>query len=59
MLVTKLAPDFKAPAVLGNNEVDEHFELSKNLGKNGAILSFGQKILPLYALQKSLRLTKE
>ncbi len=40
MLVTKLAPDFKAPAVLGNNEVDEHFELSKNLGKNGAILFF-------------------
>ncbi|WP_181226746.1 peroxiredoxin [Helicobacter pylori] len=43
MLVTKLAPDFKAPAVLGNNEVDEHFELSKNLGKNGAILFFWPK----------------
>ncbi len=59
MLVTKLAPDFKAPAVLGNNEVDEHFELSKNLGRSGAILFFWPKILLLYALQKSLRLTKE
>ncbi|CCF81521.1 Alkyl hydroperoxide reductase subunit C-like protein [Helicobacter bizzozeronii CCUG 35545] len=40
MLVTKLAPDFKATAILPNNQVDEHFELSKNLGRNGAVLVF-------------------
>ncbi|AFI03382.1 peroxiredoxin [Helicobacter cetorum] len=40
MLVTKLAPNFKASAVLGNNQIDKEFELSKNLGKNGAVLFF-------------------
>ncbi|BEG57616.1 Alkyl hydroperoxide reductase AhpC [Helicobacter sp. NHP21005] len=43
MLVTKIAPDFKATAVLPNNQVDEHFELSKNLGRNGAVLFFWPK----------------
>ncbi|BCZ18893.1 Alkyl hydroperoxide reductase AhpC [Helicobacter sp. NHP19-012] len=43
MLVTKVAPDFKATAVLPNNQVDEHFELSKNLGRNGAVLFFWPK----------------
>ncbi|TSA82515.1 peroxiredoxin [Helicobacter mehlei] len=43
MLVTKLAPDFKATAILPNNQVDEHFELSKNLGRNGAVLFFWPK----------------
>ncbi|CAM2867817.1 peroxiredoxin [Helicobacter felis] len=43
MLVTKLAPNFKATAVLGNNQVVEDFELSKNLGKNGAVLFFWPK----------------
>ncbi|BCZ17268.1 Alkyl hydroperoxide reductase AhpC [Helicobacter sp. NHP19-003] len=43
MLVTKVAPDFKAAAVLPNNQVDEHFELSKNLGRNGAVLFFWPK----------------
>ncbi|PAF52853.1 peroxiredoxin [Helicobacter sp. 13S00477-4] len=43
MLVTKKAPDFKAAAVLGNNQIVEDFELSKNLGKNGAILFFWPK----------------
>lgn len=43
MLVTKKAPDFKASAVLGNNQIVEDFELSKNLGKNGAIIFFWPK----------------
>ncbi|MCE3036990.1 peroxiredoxin [Helicobacter anatolicus] len=43
MLVTKKAPDFIAPAVLANNEIVENFELSKNLGKNGAVLFFWPK----------------
>ena len=43
MLVTKKAPDFIAPAVLPNNEIVENFELSKNLGKNGAVLFFWPK----------------
>ncbi|PAF43758.1 peroxiredoxin [Helicobacter sp. 11S03491-1] len=43
MLVTKKAPDFKAAAVLGNNQIVENFELSKNLGKNGAIIFFWPK----------------
>ncbi len=43
MLVTKLAPDFKASAILPNNQVDEHFELSRNLGQNGAVLFFWPK----------------
>ncbi|BDQ29671.1 peroxiredoxin [Helicobacter ailurogastricus] len=43
MLVTKVAPDFKATAVLPNNQVDEHFELSKNLGRNGVVLFFWPK----------------
>lgn len=43
MLVTKKAPDFTATAVLGNNQIVEDFQLSKNLGKNGAILFFWPK----------------
>ncbi len=43
MLVTKKAPDFKAPAVLANNTIVEDFELSKNLGKNGAVVFFWPK----------------
>ncbi|RDU63205.1 peroxidase [Helicobacter didelphidarum] len=43
MLVTRKAPDFTAPAVLANNQIVENFELSKNLGKNGAILFFWPK----------------
>ncbi|MDO7252594.1 peroxiredoxin [Helicobacter cappadocius] len=43
MLVTKKAPDFKAAAVLANNQIVEDFELSKNLGKNGAVVFFWPK----------------
>ncbi|MWV62454.1 redoxin domain-containing protein [Helicobacter saguini] len=43
MLVTRKAPDFTAPAVLANNQIVDNFELSKNLGKNGAILFFWPK----------------
>lgn len=43
MLVTRRAPDFKAPAVLANNQIVEDFELSKNLGANGAVLFFWPK----------------
>lgn len=42
MLVTKKAPDFTATAVLANNQFEE-FQLSKNLGKNGAVLFFWPK----------------
>ena len=40
MLVTRKAPDFTAPAVLANGSIVNDFELSKNLGKNGAVLFF-------------------
>lgn len=43
MLVTKKAPDFKAPAVLANNTIVEDFELSKNLGEKGAVVFFWPK----------------
>ncbi|CBG39594.1 peroxiredoxin [Helicobacter mustelae] len=43
MLVTKKAPNFVAPAVLPCNSIVENFELSKNLGKNGAVLFFWPK----------------
>lgn len=43
MLVTRKAPDFKAPAVLANGQIVEDFELSKNLGKNGAVVFFWPK----------------
>lgn len=40
MLVTKKAPDFKAAAVLANNQIVKDFELCRNLGRNGAVLFF-------------------
>ena len=43
MLVTKKAPDFTATAVLENNQIVEDFQLSKNLGKNGAVIFFWPK----------------
>lgn len=43
MLVTNKAPDFKATAVLADNSIVTDFELSKNLGKNGAVLFFWPK----------------
>ncbi len=43
MLVTRKAPDFTAPAVLANGSIVDNFELSKNLGKNGAVLFFWPK----------------
>ncbi len=43
MLVTKKAPNFKAPAVLANNQIVEDFELSRNFGRNGAIVFFWPK----------------
>lgn len=43
MLVTKKAPDFTATAVLANNQIVEDFQLSKNIGKNGAVLFFWPK----------------
>lgn len=42
MLVTNKAPDFTATAVLANNQFED-FQLSKNLGKNGAVLFFWPK----------------
>lgn len=43
MLVTKKAPNFKAPAVLADNQIVNDFELSRNLGRNGAIVFFWPK----------------
>lgn len=43
MLVTKKAPNFKAPAVLADNQIVEDFELARNLGRNGAVVFFWPK----------------
>jgi peroxiredoxin (alkyl hydroperoxide reductase subunit C) len=40
MLVTKKAPDFTAPAVLGSGEIVDKFNLYDNIGDNGAVLFF-------------------
>ena len=43
MLVTKASPDFTAPAVLGNNEIVDNFNLYNEIGKNGAVVFFYPK----------------
>ncbi|EAH4471947.1 peroxiredoxin [Campylobacter coli] len=43
MIVTKKALDFTAPAVLGNNEIVEDFNLYKNIGSKGAVVFFYPK----------------
>lgn len=43
MIVTKKAPDFTAPAVLGNNQIVEDFNLYKNIGSKGAVVFFYPK----------------
>lgn len=43
MVVTKKALDFTAPAVLGNNQIVEDFNLYKNLGPKGAVVFFYPK----------------
>ncbi|EKP0519034.1 peroxiredoxin [Campylobacter coli] len=43
MIVTKKALDFTAPAVLGNNEIVEDFNLYKNIGLKGAVVFFYPK----------------
>ena len=43
MLVTKKAPNFKAPAVLADKQIVEDFELARNLGRNGAVVFFWPK----------------
>ncbi|WP_297573722.1 peroxiredoxin [uncultured Campylobacter sp.] len=43
MIVTKKATDFTAPAVLGNGQIVEDFNLYKNIGKNGAVVFFYPK----------------
>lgn len=40
MIVTKKAPDFTAPAVMGNNTIVEDFNLQKNFGEKGTVLFF-------------------
>jgi peroxiredoxin (alkyl hydroperoxide reductase subunit C) len=40
MIVTKKAPDFTAPAVMGNNTIVEDFNLHKNFGEKGTVLFF-------------------
>ncbi|EAI5466577.1 peroxiredoxin [Campylobacter lari] len=43
MIVTKKAIDFTAPAVLGNNQIVEDFNLYKNIGLKGAVVFFYPK----------------
>ncbi|WP_270983450.1 peroxiredoxin [Campylobacter upsaliensis] len=43
MIVTKKALDFTAPAVLGNNEIVNDFNLYKNIGSKGAVVFFYPK----------------
>ena len=43
MLVTKKAPNFKAPAVLADKQIVEDFKLARNLGRNGAVVFFWPK----------------
>lgn len=43
MIVTKKAVDFTAPAVLGDGQIVENFNLYKNIGKNGAVVFFYPK----------------
>lgn len=43
MIVTKKAPDFTAPAVLGNNRIVEDFNLYENIGEKGAVVFFYPK----------------
>ena len=43
MIVTNKAVDFTATAVLGNNEIVEDFNLSKNIGEKGAVVFFYPK----------------
>jgi len=40
MLVTKKAPNFKATAVLANNEIVDNFELYENFGEKGTVIFF-------------------
>lgn len=43
MIVTKKALDFTAPAVLGNNEIVQDFNLYKNIGPKGVVVFFYPK----------------
>ncbi|ELR6503317.1 peroxiredoxin [Campylobacter jejuni] len=43
MIVTKKALDFTAPAVLGNNEIVQDFNLYKNIGPKGTVVFFYPK----------------
>ncbi|EAW0584107.1 peroxiredoxin [Campylobacter upsaliensis] len=43
MIVTKKALDFTAPAVLGNNEIVNDFNLYKNIGPKGTVVFFYPK----------------
>jgi peroxiredoxin (alkyl hydroperoxide reductase subunit C) len=40
MLVTKKAPDFTAPAVMGDNTINDSFSLYENFGENGTVVFF-------------------
>ncbi len=40
MIVTKKAPDFTAPAVLGDGTIVEDFNLYENMGEKGTVLFF-------------------
>lgn len=43
MLVTKFAPKLSGIAVLGNGQIEENFDLYKNLGPKGAVVFFYPK----------------
>lgn len=43
MLVTNQAPDFIAPAIMPNGEINENFRLYDHIGKNGMVIFFWPK----------------
>ncbi len=43
MLVTNKAPQLKGVAVLGNGQIEENFDLYKNIGPKGAVVFFYPK----------------
>lgn len=43
MIVTNKAPHLKGVAVLGNGQIDENFDLYKNIGSKGAVVFFYPK----------------
>lgn len=43
MIVTNKAPQLSGTAVLGNGQIEENFDLYKNIGPKGAVVFFYPK----------------